>query len=142
MKTLTQRAQATLEQITQGVDDDHTRKLDNTDGTFMPVSVEKIGPSHFSVMHTFVQNGDLMRDPDVEFWKGPDGKFYPLTFRQDSLGIFNEVAVLQGERLVTSSPRLYADLCSFVTTWMKNICFQQGEQLTNGLRGDEEADVA
>jgi hypothetical protein len=62
---------------------------------FMPLSIEWIGtgPRDFpliSVMHFYTQNGDLMRDPDIEFearWIEIKNRwwFYPTHFRQDGL---------------------------------------------------------
>ena len=68
-------------------------------GSFMAVSVEIIGRSGLgplvSVAHYYEQNGDLMRDPDVVFLIGADRHVYPISFRQDNLGINLESAYVE-----------------------------------------------
>lgn len=74
---------------------------------FMDLHIEYVGtgPRNLpmvSVAHYYVQNGDLMRDPDMEFEVDPkeldadvtpktlSGEgWYPLTYRQDGLGIIH-----------------------------------------------------
>jgi hypothetical protein len=94
--------------------------------SFMPLSVEIIGRGPrggvlLSVMHWFEQNGDLMRDPDVEIEIMPDsGEWLPVSYRQDSLGIFQEaVAVVDGE--VRVNAKLVRDLRSFLVSWDRNV---------------------
>jgi hypothetical protein len=94
--------------------------------SFMPLSVEKIGRGPrggilLSVMHHFEQAADLMRDPAVEIEILPDsGEWFPVSYRQDSLGIFQEaVAVVDGE--VRVKAKLVHDLRSFLATWDRNL---------------------
>lgn len=48
-----------------------TTKIDNSDGTYMPVHIELIGRidnyNFFSLAHYGQQNGDAMRDPEMLF---------------------------------------------------------------------------
>lgn len=48
-----------------------TTKIDNSDGTYMPVYLELIGRidnyNFFSLAHYGQQNGDAMRDPEMLF---------------------------------------------------------------------------
>ena len=48
-----------------------TTKIDNSDGTYMPVYLELIGRidkyDFFSLAHYGQQNGDAMRDPEMLF---------------------------------------------------------------------------
>ena len=48
-----------------------TTKIDNSDGTYMPVYIELIGRidnyNFFSLAHYGQQNGDAMRDPEMLF---------------------------------------------------------------------------
>ena len=62
-------------------------KINNSN--YSPVSVEKLMDiptfdTHFVISHTTVLNGDLMRDPEMEFVTR-NGKYYPITYRQDYL---------------------------------------------------------
>jgi hypothetical protein len=68
-------------------------------------------PQRFSLMHTYEQNGDLMRDPDVEFVV-INGGIYSTFYRQDGLGIARELK---------PNSKAAADCDRFLATWLKNI---------------------
>ncbi len=94
---------------------------------YMPLHVEIIGrgpggATLLSVMHTYVQNGDVMRDPDVEVEvvPGSDVEWLPVSYRQDGLGIFQEAVSTEGG-VVRYNRRLVADLKRFLKTWDRNI---------------------
>ena len=101
---------------------------------FMPLSIERIGTGPrdlplLSVMHWYLQNGDLMRDPDVELeakWSGSDTKwvFYPTYYRQDNLGIYDELVWRNEDQLKCRPTRIHS-VCSFCETWSSNLK-QQG----------------
>ena len=70
MKAVGKFAEQILKTLVEALKDveDH-KKVDNSGGAFMPVSVEFIGKCRlgdlFSVAHYYEQNGDLMRDPEM-----------------------------------------------------------------------------
>lgn len=106
-------------------------KIDNGGKSFMPVSVERLFQiptfdEHFAISHTYEQNGDLMRDPEMEFVV-KDGKYFPVTFRQDNLGIMQEVLVYRDSdgTPVRYNQTLQRDLVEFGNMWMININEQQ-----------------
>jgi len=106
-------------------------KIGKPDSCFMPVSVEKLFhiptfEEHVVISHTYETQGDLMRDPEMEF-VSKDGKFFPITFRQDNLGIDQQVfqySDLDG-RPVRYNSRLMAHLAEFADQWLLNINRQQ-----------------
>ena len=62
---------------------------------FMPLSIEFIGIGPrglplISVLHYYEQHGDICRDPDMEFEIDQDGKWHPISYRQDSIGMMQE----------------------------------------------------
>lgn len=96
---------------------------------FMPLVLEKHEPHVFSLSHYYVQNGDLMSDPDVTFIifnNSNNHLIYPLTYTQHNLGIYQEVAWLNQERNCISLFKPYAllDLVEFCNIWMDNIYAQ------------------
>lgn len=93
---------------------------------WMALSIEKISDRMLSLAHYFEQNGDLMADPEMTFWHAPDGKWYPASYRLDSLGIFRESIILDyGTGLPTGIRRReQADEASFANTWFNNIRHQ------------------
>ncbi|RPI55964.1 MAG: hypothetical protein EHM49_01275 [Deltaproteobacteria bacterium] len=141
MVALTGRAHKVMELLVKGLEwdvDDSSKmhkKIDNSNGTFMAVHVEFINKHNngivgdvFSVAHHYEQNGDTMRDPDVEFLRNSD-KFYPIYFRQDGAGgTEQKVLVFDGEGHVTGwRPKMQAEIASFCNqVWMPNIKRQQG----------------
>jgi hypothetical protein len=56
----------------------------------MAVIVEEVGGAEigeiigtlYSVAHYYQQHDDLMRDPEMVFFKGPDGRYYPIMYQQ------------------------------------------------------------
>lgn len=96
---------------------------------YMPLSIEYVGTGPrggmlISIMHTFEQAGDLMRDSDVvvELIQ-PVGWWLPVSYRLDPLGLYQEAVLLDGDRLVTR-PRLVDSLKQFLGDWDRNL----GEQ--------------
>jgi hypothetical protein len=122
-------------------EENRSRKIDNTSGSFMPVSVEFLYPDAanggdvFSVAHYYEQNGDLMRDPEMTFLrvKNPlsetaGGLFYyiPMSFRQDGLGIYRDYWVSdEAGKFERVNASLLRDAVVFCTLWMRNIQAQQ-----------------
>ena len=131
MKAINQQAKKVMDALTANWDSvGNGRKIDNTNGTFMPVHIERLNKCKlgqiFSIAHYFEQNGDLMRDPDMEFIKGGDGEYYPISFWQDSPLIRDEPATWKDGEIVAYSAKRQASLVTFANTWMRNIKEQQG----------------
>jgi hypothetical protein len=103
---------------------DH-RKHDNN-SAFMAVCVEIVGQTDrgllISVAHYYAQNGDMMRDPDVVFLV--DEHAYPISYRQDGLGVNREAACIE-DGVWKVYPKMQADICRFCNQWMRNIKAQQ-----------------
>jgi hypothetical protein len=97
---------------------------------FMDVSVEYIdqcnlGPM-FSIAHYYVQNGDLMRDPEMCFIRGKDGEYYPYYYRQDGLGIERECIRWDEKGNVQGTQKSeQGNQAVFAGKWMQNIKRQQ-----------------
>lgn len=96
----------------------------NPGSGYEPFAIERISDIEnrqclISMMHTYEQNGDLMRDPDivlrVDFEKQTATA---ISYRQDSLGIFREYPDgSTGQR----------DTNRFMLTWLKNLRVQERE---------------
>lgn len=128
MKSLSKSASKVLDALTRGLHNPgDARRVDNSDGVFMYVAVECIGDCRFSVAHYYVQNGDMMRDPEMTFFLADDGHYYPMTIQMDALGIYR-VGVEFGEdgRIIQGNIREQADQARFANKWMANIANQQG----------------
>lgn len=109
-------------------------RIDNTNNTFMPVSLEilpAIGPfQRISVAHYYEQNGDLMADPEMvfAFHKEVPILVFPEYFRQD--GIFGRETELMhydnGRSITRFMPRAQLEAARFAGgLWLPNIKRQQ-----------------
>jgi hypothetical protein len=93
---------------------------------FMPLCIEAIGRGPrggllISVMHTYLQNGDVMRDPDVEVEVIPGtDDWLPCSFRQDGLGLLREAISTEGG-VLQFHHGLVADIKRFLKVWDRNL---------------------
>ncbi len=130
MNAVNKAAKKVLEILTQGLNHpgDHKR-LDNSSGSFMAVSVEHIGwcghDPLFSVAHYYKQYGDLMRDPEMIFLRQA-GEYYPVYFRQNGLPFEERSVVYDNDGVIRYYPMLQREHARFANTWMRNIKNQQG----------------
>jgi len=125
MRPLGKRHAAILDTLTAGLSDERGhRKIDNAPGAFLPAVIEKIGPERFSVAHYFLQYGDLVADPDLEFVR-QDGAWFPVAVTQ-LLGSTLAAKTDEQGRIVSFDRRAYADLRTFAGVLLTNIKDQQG----------------
>jgi hypothetical protein len=93
---------------------------------FMPLHLEIVGRGPgggllLAVSHTYVQNGDLMRDPEVVAEISPGSSdWLPIRYRQDNLGALHEAVVSEGGVFLFHHG-LVADLKRFMAFWDENI---------------------
>ena len=132
MKHLNKRATRVMDLLTRQLPElGQSQVIDNASGAFMAVHVERVAAKEagpiFSITHYYEQNGDLMRDPDMEFLRGADGEYYPLSFWQDGAPTVRHEAVeWAGDRIRGYRRRMQADLAAFANQWLANIKQQQG----------------
>ena len=138
MKNTSKTATATLEKLRECATPGGLFKIER-DGAMMPLWVERLEeltwPSGlhlevWSIAHHYIQEGDVMRDPEVVFLRvlnltGPP-QWFPIEFRQDPY-IRQELATLRRDLLPESyTPKAQRDCATFVTTWCKNLEHQHG----------------
>ena len=136
MKPLSKQATAIFNKLIEGLTKlgDH-RKWDNAQGCFMAACIEIIDETKagkiVSVAHYYEQNSDLMRDPDVCFlisngtFTSEEVGVFPLSFRQDNLGIDRQTAAVREDGHIVCYPKQQRDLTRFCDQWMTNIADQQ-----------------
>jgi hypothetical protein len=118
------------------------KKLDNAPGAFMAVSIDCLardqrdldgagGRALYAIAHRYEANGDLIPDPDVEFYvvrdaDAPGGQaVYPAAIDHGPLGYYRYIHFDTAGRPARILPRGQADLTRFCDAWMRNIAFQQ-----------------
>ncbi len=58
-------------------------------------NARRLADGHYLVTHYGEQNGDLMADPDMTFWKTETGDYFPASFRNDYMGISKESIIIK-----------------------------------------------
>lgn len=130
MKALNATATATMNRMVAMMEDRYI-KIDNTGGSFMPVSVEQIFENEkysiFSVAHYYMeQNGDLMADPEMCFINlKAVGTYLPSYFKQAGLCLEQESIVMENGEIKGYRAKMQADHTSFANMWLRNIKNQQ-----------------
>lgn len=89
-----------------------------------PLSIEKVGDNLISIMHSFVQYGDVMRDPDIVLLV--DNTYKTVTaasYEMSAMSIYKEYVDFEtGEVLDEIGQK---ETNSFLADWLKNIEHQQ-----------------
>jgi len=125
MRPLNAATKKVLDALTADLEVGESRKVDNTDGAFMPVHVNNLGGGCFSITHYYEQNGDLVPDPDGEFYKAPHDVWFPVALQLWN-GHYTRAIEFKNGKMYSYRRRAYAELRSFGTMWMRNIKNQQG----------------
>ena len=86
--------------------------------SMMPLHIEAVGGNEISIAHYYRQNGDAMADPEMTFRIDHEkGTLEPLTYQQDSMGLYQQVYPEPGRWI----PKLRKDLNRFTNQWFHNI---------------------
>jgi len=131
LKALNKKAETIFYKLIEKINEDGYVKIDNTNGAFMPVSVEKINESHYgkiySIAHYYEQNGDLMKDPEMTFLvNNEDKKVYPISYQTDGIfGGYEQGATFENDLLVGIRKQFNNAHKNFANQWMININNQQ-----------------
>ena len=134
MKALSKRAEAVFRAAMAECSISGSCKLNLRPGTFMALCVERIGQVNYSgavypmwsFAHYGEQNGDLMRDPDVVMMDSGAAGLYPMSFRNDYLGVDNESLVYEDGKASGCRLKMQGSITSFCVTWAGNLKDQQG----------------
>jgi hypothetical protein len=129
MKKLNQSASAIFNKLVEGLDQvGDAKKIDNAPGCFMAVHVDYIWKNkhgrHYAIGHHYIQEGDVMNDPEMVFLASVAGIF-PMSFQQDNLGLYQVAILAEDNASLRYAPKLQASLTIFTNDWMENIRQQQ-----------------
>jgi len=104
---------------------DH-RKVENE--PYMPLAMDVLADTEYgrviSIAHNYIQNGDLMADPDMQLlinFKKQTAQ--AMSFQNDGLGIYQECLFFDDGKLMVRM-NLLKDLNRFLDTWSKNLIDQ------------------
>ncbi|GHV33640.1 hypothetical protein FACS1894187_02460 [Synergistales bacterium] len=96
---------------------------------FEPLSVEHIGDDQVSIMHTYVQEGDLMYDPMINFKiNTEDRTLTPMAYQQSMPPLYQEFdeknntwLSVDGNGRQTQNPNIGKNITKFASEWFSNI---------------------
>lgn len=104
-------------------------KIEN--GGYMPLIIEYVGDGPqghalISVSHNYIQEGDVMRDPEIVFIVVEDkilkkSVWTPKMFQQDNLGIYQEIIFQDEKGIWKVRNRDLVSCQSFAKQWDKNL---------------------
>jgi len=135
MKKLDERAKKVFVKIYSLLNEEGYVKINNSDGGFMPLCVEKVGTvimndiefEKISLAHYYEQNGDLMADPEMIFLY--NNKFqdfiYPVYFKQDSFEMDEDCLIMDGKTVKEYRVNRQNQHNRFANIWLKNLKWQQ-----------------
>ena len=92
----------------------------------MPLSIDYLGTGPrglpmIAVAHNFVQNGDVMADPDMQFEIDPEGGYHPVNCTQSPTGSYHEAVFIGDDGKVYVRPGVVRDLKAFARIWDRNL---------------------
>lgn len=88
---------------------------------YLPLVIRNDGLHRVSVYHAFVENGDVVPDPQIIFWITATG-WYPIEVTQ-IMGGHRSYARMnaEGTQVLWCNQRAQADLADFAQLWAENI---------------------
>jgi hypothetical protein len=92
---------------------------------FMDLNIDYLGKKYmgrdtYSIAHNYLQNGDVMADPDMEFVDMGELGFTPITYQQAGLGVFQQCLFCENGQMLIN-PRLSKALKLFANQWARNL---------------------
>ena len=114
------------------IEGDAAKSVIDSDGGMMDLNYDRLGcrkldlgnyvSYDIALAHNYIQNGDVIADPDMEIRIYPEIKYAEaLTYQLDGLGIFQRAYPELGK----VCPRIKRELNQFLNQWLKN-CIDQG----------------
>jgi len=100
-----------------------------TNEPYMPLSMDVLADTSYgrviSIAHNFIQNGDVMADPDMQLLvKFNKQTVQAMTFQNDGLGVYQECLFFDDNGKLLVQMKLLKDLNQFLDMWTKNLCDQ------------------
>jgi len=93
---------------------------------------DKKGYTVISIAHNYIQNGDVMCEPDMEIKIIPDMmSIEALTYQLSSMGIYQQV---YNDEFTKVNKKLKKDLNTFLEMWLKNLKAQKFKMPLEALK--------
>jgi len=125
MRKINKSSKLTLDKLWEFAMNNNNHYKLNNDSTYMPLTIEILSYNQISICHYGEQNGDLMRDPEMVFWKDDDSEYYPFYYRNDYVGFEQIIGEIVEDKLIIGNIGEQEGQIEFANIWMKNIKCQQ-----------------
>ena len=133
--TIEHRNYKKLMQIAPGILEDRYRYMKLRSEPFMDLIIEKLDDNRISMAHYFLQNGDLMSDPDMEIIVDRNQeKVKAATYQLDCMAFYQEAYNADNQLRDVRKAKVLND---FLEEWLKNI-IDQGHVTVKAHYLDEE----
>jgi len=125
MKKVNKEAKVILDKLWEFAEiNDGYLKLDNNP-PYISLSIEIIEKTVISLCHYGEQNGDLMRDPEMLFWKDTNSDYFSYYFRNDYVGVEEIIGEVVDDNLNVIDHKKQVHQTDFADIWLVNIKHQQ-----------------
>jgi hypothetical protein len=138
MELLNKNATIVFAKLIDSLQGEDYRKILNE--PYMPLTLERIGldvitewgkADQYSLCHYYVQNGDLMKDPEMCFFAIDERngiaadyskvKIAPYSFESSSTGYYEASIEMEDNEVTTVNKEQQKDQTEFANDWMTNI---------------------
>lgn len=119
MSHLNKTASLTIEALWLATENEQCVDLDRPG--YMHLHAERLPDDQIAVSHTFEQNGDLMRDPEIVFYRQSEGIFFCVECTQDATGSYTKCVVMNGQRIEGTYPYALRSVTELANILGKNI---------------------
>ena len=125
MKKVNKESKAILDKLWEFAEkNDGYCKLDNNT-SYMSLSIEIVEKTIISLCHYGEQNGDLMRDPEMLFWRDTNNDYYSYYFRNDYICVEEIIGEVVDDNLSLADQKKQSHQTEFANIWLVNIKYQQ-----------------
>jgi len=126
MKNINEKSKIILNKLWDlAINNKRYYKLNNNSDVYIPLTIEIIEKTVISLCHYGEQNGDLMRDPEMLFWKNEEGNYFPFYYRNDWVYFEQFSGQTLNNELQVYDEKMQTEQAEFANTWLLNIDYQQ-----------------
>ena len=103
------------------------RKIENK--PYMALAMDVLADSEYgriiSIAHNYIQNGDVMADPDMQLLISfKKQTVQAMSFQNDAMGVYQESLFIDDDGKLMVQMSLLKNLNKFLDTWTKNLIAQ------------------
>lgn len=108
---------------------------------YEPLYIERIAHNQIAIAHTYIQEGDVMLDPEITFLVDKDAKtLRPLTYEQSDMGFYKRVYDYDDLDYLHPDEGKEKTINAFFNDWYQNLKWQRHEPVL-GIKYTNENEV-